>query len=53
MGEGQGQSQFPSRISKGNPLKDSLEELLFNGYRVLICKMSKFWSPVLQQWEYI
>jgi len=39
-------------MSKGNPLKDSVEEL-FNGYRVLICKMSKFWRPVLQQWEYI
>lgn len=34
MGEAQGQSQFASRMRKGNPLKDSLEESLFNGYGV-------------------
>lgn len=31
MGEAQGQSRFASRIGKGSPLKDSVEESLFNG----------------------
>ena len=35
MGEGaQGQSQFPSIVVKGDPLKDSLEKLLFDAPRV-------------------
>ena len=60
MGEGaQGQSQFPSIVVKGDPLKDSLEKLLFDASRVSdlqdkkvqeICCTTKWVKLALLNW---
>lgn len=28
------------------------EEILIKGYKLLLCKMSKFWRAVVQQYDY-